>query len=63
MGAALQAIGLEQKEATAAAFANLSEKVAVTSQQILDAGLHEYLQSLLGRLSQFHGALATEFFQ
>jgi uncharacterized alpha-E superfamily protein len=63
MGAALQTIGLENKDATAAAFADLSEKVAVTSQQILDAGLHEYLQSLLGRLSQFHGALATEFFQ
>jgi uncharacterized alpha-E superfamily protein len=63
MGAALQTIGLEQKAATAAAFANLSAEVAVTSQQILDAGLHEYLQSLLGRLSQFHGALAAEFFQ
>lgn len=63
MGAALQTIGLEQKDATAAAFTNLTEKVAVTSQQILDAGLHEYLQSLLGRLSLFHEALATEFFQ
>jgi len=63
MGAALQTIGLEQKAATAAAFADLSAKVAVTSQQILDTGLHEYLQSLLEQLSQFHGALATEFFQ
>lgn len=63
MGAALQTIGLEHKDDTAAAFAELSATVAVTSQQILDAGLHEYLQSLLERLAHFHGALATEFFQ
>jgi uncharacterized alpha-E superfamily protein len=63
MGAALQIIGLEHKDATRAAFSNLSEMVAVTSQQIFDNGLHEYLESLLERLSLFHGALAEEFFQ
>jgi len=63
MGAALQIIGLEHKDATRAAFLALSEMVAVTSQQIFDAGLHEYLESLLARLALFHGALAEEFFQ
>jgi uncharacterized alpha-E superfamily protein len=37
--------------------------VGVTSQQIFDAGLHEYLESLLERLSLLHGALAEDFFQ
>jgi uncharacterized alpha-E superfamily protein len=63
MGAALQIIGLEHKDATSAAFSNLSELVGVTSQQIFDEGLHEYLESLLGRLTLFHGAVAEEFFQ
>jgi uncharacterized alpha-E superfamily protein len=63
MGGALQIIGLEHKDATRKAFAELSEMVAGTSQQIFDAGLHEYLESLLGRLSLFHSALAEEFFQ
>ena len=63
MGAALQIIGLEHKDATGAAFSNLSAMVAVTSQQIFDDGLHEYLESLLARLALFHGALAEEFFQ
>ncbi len=63
MGAALQIIGLEHKDATRAAFSNISEMVAVTSQQIFDAGLHEYLERLLERMSLFHAALAEEFFQ
>jgi uncharacterized alpha-E superfamily protein len=63
MGAALQIIGLEHKAATRAAFSAISEMVGVTSQQIFDDGLHEYLERLLGRISFFHGALAEEFFQ
>ena len=63
MGGALQTIGLEQKDATKAAFAALAEIDTMTAQQIFDNGLHEYLESLLGRLSQFHSALAEEFFQ
>jgi uncharacterized alpha-E superfamily protein len=63
MGAALQIIGLEQKDATKATFTDISAMVGVTVQQIFDDGLHEYLESLLGRLSQFHSALAEEFFQ
>jgi uncharacterized alpha-E superfamily protein len=63
MGTALQIIGLKHKDATRSAFLTLSEMVAVTSQQIFDNGLHEYLGSLLERLSLFHGALAEEFFQ
>jgi uncharacterized alpha-E superfamily protein len=63
MGAALQTIGLEHKDATRTAFAELSEMIEVTSHQIFDAGLHEYLEKLLLRLSLFHGALAEEFFQ
>jgi uncharacterized alpha-E superfamily protein len=63
MGAALQIIGLENKEATGAAFSNLSEKVAVTSQKIFDTGLHEFLEVLLERLTLLHGALVEEFFQ
>ena len=63
MGGALQTIGLESKDATRAAFRTLSAMVDVPSQQIFDAGLHEYLQSLLEKLTLFHGALAEEFFQ
>jgi uncharacterized alpha-E superfamily protein len=64
MGAALNTIGLENKSATEAAFAALNGKVALNNaQQIFDAGLHEYLVGLLGQLSQFHNALAEEFFQ
>ena len=63
MGSALQIIGLENKDATGTAFANLSEMVGGTSQQIFDAGLHEYLESLLEKMSLVHGALAEEFFQ
>jgi uncharacterized alpha-E superfamily protein len=63
MGGALQTIGLDNKEATRNAFADLSQAVEVTSQNIFDEGLHEYLNSLLGRLSSLHGALAQEFFQ
>jgi uncharacterized alpha-E superfamily protein len=62
MGGALQTIGLDSKEATRNAFADLSQAVEVTSQQIFDQGLHEYLHGLLGRLSYLHGALAQEFF-
>jgi len=63
MGGALQTIGLENKDATRTAFKTIADMVAVPSQQIFDAGLHEYLQSLLERLTLFHGALAEEFFQ
>jgi uncharacterized alpha-E superfamily protein len=63
MGAALQIIGLEHKDATRAAFADISGMVAVTSQRIFDDGLHEFLENLLGRLTSFHTALAEEFFQ
>ncbi|MDD2583170.1 MAG: alpha-E domain-containing protein [Desulfuromonadaceae bacterium] len=63
MGAALNIIGLEHKDATRAAFSALSEIDSVTSPQIFDNGLHEYLELLLGRLNMFHAALAEEFFQ
>ena len=63
MGNALETIGLEQKEATRAAFVGLAEMVHVPAQQIFDTGLHEHLESLLLRLATFHGALAEEFFQ
>jgi hypothetical protein len=63
MGAALETIGLAHKDATRETFAELFGMVAVTSQQIFDTGLHEYLESLLRKLAYFHGALAEEFFQ
>jgi uncharacterized alpha-E superfamily protein len=63
MGAALQIIGLEHKDATRGAFSQLFRMVSVNAQQIFDAGLHEYLEELLGQLTSFHGALAEEFFQ
>ncbi|RII30741.1 MAG: alpha-E domain-containing protein [Geobacter sp.] len=63
MGAALQIIGLEHKDATRSAFASIQEMVAVTQQQIFDNGLHEYLERLQERLSLFHWSLAEEFFQ
>jgi len=62
MGTALQIIGLEHKDVTKAAFAELSALVTVKSQQIFDTGLHEYLASLLERLTSLHSALAEEFF-
>jgi len=63
IGSALQTIGLEQKDATRTAFELLSEMVSETSEQIFNAGLHEFLESLLARLTAFHAALAEEFFQ
>jgi uncharacterized alpha-E superfamily protein len=63
IGDALQTIGLVHKDATRSAFENLSAVVDVTSQQIFDAGLHEFLEKLLERMSLFHTALAEEFFQ
>lgn len=63
IGEALDAIGLERKDATRTTFEELAKMVSVTSQDIFDEGLHEYLANLLGRLSQFHSALAEEFFQ
>lgn len=63
MGAALQVIGLEHKDATRAAFSNLSRMVSMSSNQIFDDGLHEYLESLLERLAAFHTALSEDFFQ
>jgi uncharacterized alpha-E superfamily protein len=63
MGSALQAIGMEHKDATRTAFTDLSGMVDETSQHIIDVGLHEFLENLLCRLSLFHGALAEDFFQ
>jgi uncharacterized alpha-E superfamily protein len=63
MDSALETIGLERKDATHSAFAEISKMVHVSRQQILDTGLHEYLEELLLRLATFHGALAEEFFQ
>lgn len=63
MGAALQSIGLEKKEATRAAFEGISGMVSTTSGKIFEEGLHEYLERLLGCLGQFHMALAEDFFQ
>ena len=64
MGGALQTIGLDNKEMTRTTFAALSALLCSTSQQqIFDDGLHEYLESLLEKLSSFHAALAEEFFQ
>lgn len=60
---ALVIIGLQNKNATHTAFDELSAIVSVTSQQIFDTGLHEYLENLLCKLSLFHNALAEEFFQ
>jgi uncharacterized alpha-E superfamily protein len=63
MGGALRTIGLKNKDATGRTFADLSGMVGVTSKQIFDDGLHEFLERLLERLSLFHSALAEEFFQ
>ena len=64
MGNALEIIGLEHKDATRAAFVVISDMVVgISSQQIFDNGLHEHLESLLGRISLFHTALAEDFFQ
>jgi len=63
IGETLDAIGLERKDATRTTFEELAKMVSVTSQDIFDEGLHEYLANLLGRLSLFHSALAEEFFQ
>lgn len=63
MGAALQIIGVDQKENTSTAFTRLSAMVALTSEQIFAAGLHEYLKNLLERLSELHRALAEDYFQ
>lgn len=63
MGAALETIGLHNKEATRTTFAALSGMVDVKSMEIFDGRLHEYLESLLDQMSLFHAALAEEFFQ
>jgi uncharacterized alpha-E superfamily protein len=63
MGAALQIIGLEGKDATQAAFDQVSGMVSVTAQEIFAEGLHEYLERLLRQVGSFHSALAEEFFQ
>ena len=63
MGAALVTIGLEGKEATRAAFADVTGMVDTTAADIFKEGLHEYLERLLERLGAFHGALAEDFFQ
>ena len=63
MGAALEIIGLEGKDATRTAFDEVAGMVNTTSAEIFSEGLHEFLERLLGRLGEFHGALAEEFFQ
>jgi uncharacterized alpha-E superfamily protein len=63
MGAALQIIGLEGKDATRTAFEEVSGMVSVTAQEIFAEGLHEYLERLLRQVGAFHAALAEEFFQ
>lgn len=63
MGGALQTIGLENKNSTSKAFEQITSMVVMSSQQIFDEGLHEYLEKLLERLSLFHAAVAEEFFQ
>lgn len=63
MGAALQIIGLEGKEATCKAFEELSGMTSASAREIFAEGLHEYLERLLKQLGCFHGALATDFFQ
>lgn len=63
MGAALQGIGLEGKDATDVTFRQLHAMVGITAQEIFAEGLHEYLERLLGRVGAFHTALAEEFFQ
>ena len=63
MGAALETIGLDTKEATRDAFVTLSGMLQVTVQEITVEGLHEYLERLLESISLFHAAVAEEFFQ
>lgn len=63
MGAALEIIGLDGKEATRDTFGQLSGMVNATAQEIFAEGLHEYLERLLAQIALFHSALAEEFFQ
>ena len=63
MGAALQIIGLDDKEATRDEFTRLSEIVETTSGEIFTEGLHEFLQRLLDHIGTFHSAVAEDFFQ
>lgn len=63
MGAALQIIGLEEKDGTREAFREVSAMVSVTAAEIFTEGLHEYLERLLMRVGLFHQALAEEFFR
>jgi uncharacterized alpha-E superfamily protein len=63
MGAALEIIGLDGKDATHAAFEEVSGMVSATAQDIFAEGLHEYLERLLRQLGAFHIALAEDFFQ
>jgi uncharacterized alpha-E superfamily protein len=63
MGAALDIIGLEGKEATRGSFTLLSGMVNTTAREIFSQGLHEYLEHLLDGIGRFHTSLAEEFFQ
>jgi uncharacterized alpha-E superfamily protein len=64
MGYALDTIGLEGKERTAAAFAAVQDLLASTSgEAVFSNGLHEFLRLLLIKLAELHNALAEEFFQ
>ena len=63
MGSALDIIGLDNKEGTRDAFAQLARMVKNNSQEIFAEGLHEYLQRLLAGIIMTHSALAVEFFQ
>jgi uncharacterized alpha-E superfamily protein len=63
MQAALETIGLADKEATAGAFAALQQKMATTTgENVFRDGLHEFLEQLLALLGNFHRALAEDFF-
>ena len=63
MGAALQIIGTDGKDATRAAFESLSGRVNESPAEIFSEGLHEYLEQLHAGVTTLHGAVAEEFFQ
>ena len=64
MGVAMDTIGLEGKENTAAAFTELKDTVKVqTGEAVFTSGLHEFLERLLASLASFHTALAEDFFK
>jgi uncharacterized alpha-E superfamily protein len=63
MRTALNTIGLEGKNGTAAAFASLCDLVdGCSAEAVFSEGLHGYLTGLLDGLARFHSALSEEFF-